>query len=137
VALLYLRDDGVPFTVHVDLAQPDRPFAPWSDWAAGFKAARDTFEASILAPDLAADYRRLREVVVALDPSLMNRVRLAVRQAALRCWSGEVETITRHDLQAALEDAPDVPAAVKAQVLPILRDGCERDAVAGYKGQQA
>lgn len=55
-ALLYLRDDGVPFTVHVDLAQPDRPLAPWSNWAAGFGAAREHFEPSILAPDLAARY---------------------------------------------------------------------------------
>ena len=120
VALLYLRDDGVPFTVHVDLAQPDCPFAPWNDWAAGFKAARDTFEASILAPELAADYVRLREAVMALDPALMSSLRRAVREAALRCWAGEVETITRGDLRAALERAPDVPALVKARILPLL-----------------
>jgi putative phosphoesterase len=120
VALLYLRDDGVPFAVHVDLAQPDRPFAPWSDWGAGFKAARERFEASILAPDLAADFPRLRAAVMGLDDAAATAARLAVREAALRCWTGEVETITREDLRATLARATDIPTMVREQLLPLL-----------------
>ena len=120
-ALLYLRDDGVPFTVHVDLDHPDQPFAPWSDWAAGFKAARDTFEASILAPDVAADYFRLRDLVTTLDPTVLTAVRAAVRTVAHRCWAGEQEAITRADLLASLEQAAGVPDEVRDQALALLK----------------
>ncbi len=39
VAILAIRDDGAPFVTHIDLANPDRPFAPQIDWQAGFRAA--------------------------------------------------------------------------------------------------
>ncbi len=119
-ALLYLRDDGVPFTVHVDLDHPEQPFAPWHDWAAGFKAARDTFEASILAPDVAADYVRLRGLVTTLDPAVLSAVRVAVRTVAHRCWAGEQSEITRADLRATLEHAPALPEDVRRQALELL-----------------
>jgi hypothetical protein len=120
VALLYLRDDGVPFTVHVDLTQPDRPFAPWSDWDAGFKVARNTFEGSILAPDLAADYVRLRETAIALDPAMTAAFRHVVREAALPCWTGEAEMISRADLHAALGRTADLSPELRERVRALL-----------------
>ena len=120
VALLYLRDDGVPFTVHVDLAQPDRPFVLQIDWQAGFRAARDRFEQSILAPDLAADYDRLRRRAASLGPAAFEAARAAVRDVAQRCWSGEQAAIGRQDLLAALERTPDVAAALRQELVAVL-----------------
>ncbi len=45
VAILFIRDDGAPFVTHVNLAHPDRPFAPHIDWQAGFRAAHEHFTA--------------------------------------------------------------------------------------------
>ena len=45
VAVLYIRDDDVPFVMHIDLARPDRPFTPRIDWSAGFRAAHAQFTA--------------------------------------------------------------------------------------------
>jgi putative phosphoesterase len=122
VALLYLRDDGVPFTVHVDLAEPDKPFAPWSDWAAGFAAARSRFEASILAPGVEDDYVRLRRQVMALDPAIADAARAAVREVALRVWSGEAAAITRDDLLATLGRAAGLPTPARDRLLALLCD---------------
>jgi len=43
VAMLFIRDDGVPFVAHVDLATPDWSFIPRIDWRAGFRAAHARF----------------------------------------------------------------------------------------------
>jgi len=59
VALLFVRVDGAPVVVHVDLAAPDQSFTPRIDWDAGYKAALDTVNASILSPALRADWERL------------------------------------------------------------------------------
>jgi putative phosphoesterase len=120
VALLYLRDDGHPCTVHVDLAQPDRPCHVQIDWAAGFRAAQAQFEESILAPDLRADYAPLRRISRAFDATTTAAIRAAVREVALRCWAGEQETITRADLLDALRRAPGLAPAARAELLSLL-----------------
>jgi putative phosphoesterase len=52
VALLYWRDDGQPFVVHVDLAEPHHPYEPVSNWEAGFRAAANRYSESIITPRL-------------------------------------------------------------------------------------
>jgi putative phosphoesterase len=119
-ALLYLRDDGVPFAVHVDLAAPEQPVAPWSDWGAGFRAAYERFEAPILAPALAAGYAQLRTLAGTLDPGVLETVRAAIYEAARRCWTGEQEIITREDLLAALDRVPALTPEVHQQLRALL-----------------
>jgi hypothetical protein len=110
----------VPCTVHVDLAQPDRPFAPWSDWPAGFGAAHHAFEASLLAPDLEAGYARLRRAAFDLDEPVATEVWQAVREAALRVWAGEAETMSRRDVAAALRRRATIPPPMKDRLLALL-----------------
>jgi putative phosphoesterase len=137
VALLYLRDDGVPFSVHVDLDHPERPFAPWSDWAAGFKAARDAFEASILAPELAEDYFLLRGLVTTLDRPVLEAVRAAVRTVAYRCWDGHQSEITRAELVAALKQSPTLPEEVRRQALDLLTARQRKGSTTSHSTPQA
>jgi putative phosphoesterase len=120
VALLYLRDDGVPFAVHVDLAQPDRPFAFRVDWTAGFRAAHQQFEESILAPDLAAVYERIGALLAPLDPASRDAVRAAVREVAMRVWTGRQPSITRQDVRIALERGQTLPPAVRHDLAELL-----------------
>jgi putative phosphoesterase len=111
VALLFLRDDGIPFVTHVDLAAPRQRFEPQIDWDAGFRAANDHFSASILAPDLAAEWerwQRLAELATEAHQAALLRV-------AHRCWSGEQVAITREDMLAELRADASIPAAVLAQ----------------------
>lgn len=47
VAILSIRDDGIPFVTHIDLAHPDQSFVPQIDWQAGFRAAHARFTAPL------------------------------------------------------------------------------------------
>jgi uncharacterized protein len=112
VALLFLRDDGMPFVSHVDLASPQQRFEPQIDWDAGFRAASDQFSASILSPQLAADWERWKKLAQ-LAPEAHQTALLRV---AHRCWSGEQAVIRREDLLAELRADTGLPATVLAQI---------------------
>jgi uncharacterized protein len=121
VALLYLRDDGEPFTVHVDLAQPDRRCVFEIDWAAGFRAAfEDRTQRSILAPDVRDAYARQLPIIRAADPASFDALRDAFLASAHRCWSGEQDVLTRDDLLAVIDAAEGVAPAVRKQLLDAL-----------------
>jgi putative phosphoesterase len=95
VALLTIGKDGRSSVTHFDLFQPDKPYTPVIDWAAGFQVALDQFSGSMLAPALAADYPALRDQMIALDP---DRFWAALHRVAHRCWDGRQALITRADL---------------------------------------
>jgi hypothetical protein len=121
VALLYLRDDGAPYTVHVDVTQPDRPYTlPEIDWNAGFAAAMLHSQESIVAPDFRPAYAALRERARSLGSEVFEAVRAAVAVVAHRCWSGELERYTKADVVAALKASPDLPAEALHAVLETL-----------------
>ncbi|MDQ3700352.1 MAG: YfcE family phosphodiesterase [Chloroflexota bacterium] len=101
VGLLFFRDDGVPFPVHVDLAAPGGPFDPQIDLEAGFRAASERFTASILAPDLQERWPELQTRIGAVAPEAF---RAAILRAARPCWSGERKAVTRADLRTALQE---------------------------------
>jgi putative phosphoesterase len=120
VALLFIRDDRVPFVAHIDLAAIERAFEPYVDWAAGFRAALDRCSESILAPDLLDDWAYLEDHVRPLVP-LASRpsLRAVMRHLQHRCWSGERTAITRADLLAAAR-AADLPEDVRARIESVL-----------------
>ena len=120
VVLLFLRDDGDPCVVHVDLASPEHAFVPRIDWDAGFSAALDTYSTSIVSPDLAADRERLVRDVLPLAPA---QVRALVLRVAHRCWSGEQEVFTRADLLAEVRTDASIPADVRAAIESALMRG--------------
>ncbi len=121
VALLYLRDDGVPFTVHVDLAQPDRRYAFEIDWTAGFRAAfEDRTQRSILAPDVRDAYARQLSVIRAADPTSFDALRDAFLAVAHRCWADEQDVLTREDVLSVIDAATGVAPEVRRQLLEAL-----------------
>jgi len=119
VALLFIRDDGVPTVVHVDLAAPDRPFAPQIDWQAGFAAAHSQYTESLMTPDLEAVWKELNHVGQSLDQEMRARLRAAMLRILERCWSGEQQLISRADILDAGR-AVELPADVRARVEALL-----------------
>jgi putative phosphoesterase len=118
VAWLFVRDDGVPFVCHVDLAQPDRPFVPQIDWAAGFQLAHNQFNASMLATELKPHMPYLEEQMVDLG---YERALQPILRVAHRCWAGQQSLITLADWQAEVAHDPDLPPQIKDRYLGILR----------------
>lgn len=117
VALLFWRDDGVPFVSHVDLAAPDRIYTPATDWSASFSTAAAPFCASILAPELEAnlDYLRTQFARFGFEQAMLPWLRVAHR-----CWAGEQEIITLADLLQEVRTGPELSSDHKAQYEAIL-----------------
>jgi hypothetical protein len=120
VAILFVRDDGALSPVHVDLAAPERPYAAMVDWAAGFRAAHVRYEQSILAPDLAARWGRLRRVALALPEEESRLVVAALSRCAHRCWSGEWGVLTVETLVVELAQQAALPVALREQLVAAL-----------------
>ena len=121
VALLFIRDDGVPTVVHIDLATPERPFVPQIDWKVGFAAAHSQFTESLMTPDLEVIWKGLNRVGQSLDEDMRSKLWAGLRQILERCWSGEQERISRADLLAAAPAAV-LPAEVRARIEAMLME---------------
>jgi len=118
-ALLFVRDDGVPAVVHIDLAAPARPFVPQIDWPAGFAAAHAQVTESLMTPDLEVIWKELDRVGRSLDEDVREKLRAGMRRILERCWSDEQQWISRADVLAeahAVELPPDVRARVEAML---------------------
>ncbi len=124
VALLFVRDDGNPIVVHVDIAAPERPFSPRVDWDAGYRVALDGINASILSPALAAKWTRLEPHARALTPAQRRSLLLPL---AYRCWNDERQVVTPADLLAAVRQETSIPEDRRRAIEAILRnDACEK-----------
>lgn len=117
VALLFWRDDGVPFVSHVDLATPDRIYTPATDWSASFSAAAIPYSASILEPLLESNlaYLRAQFTDFGFEQAMIPWLRVAHR-----CWAGQQETITVGDLLHEVRTDPELLPKRKAQYEAIL-----------------
>lgn len=118
VALLYLRGDGRPFVVHVDLARPDRPCDAGVDWAAGFTAALDRYEECFLDP-------RLRPAVAALRAGRFRferRVWVALSRIGMPYFTGEKAMLEAEEMLAGIEAAEEFSACERAELLALVRD---------------
>ncbi len=123
VALLFVRVDGAPVVVHVDLDAPDQSFTPRIAWDAGYKAALDTVNAPILSPALQADWERLAPRIRALSPEQRRSLLLPL---AHRCWNDEREVITHADVLAALHANTSIPDTTRAELAAVLSQGYSR-----------
>ncbi len=121
VALLFIRDDGVPTVMHIDLAAPERPFVPRIDWKAGFVAAHSQLTESLMTPDLEVIWKELDRVGQSLDQEVRAKLRAAMRRILERCWSGEQKLISRADLLAEGR-AAELPADVQARIEAMLAE---------------
>src|SRR5258708_329708 len=128
VALLFIREDSSPVVVHVDLASPSPPFGPEIDLAAGFKAAMNRYNASILDADMADCWQPLSEKILSLLDDPADRQAFFTRYDALlivshRCWAGEKQSVTRADLHSVFETVrgnPRVPANFLAELMELM-----------------
>ena len=110
VALLFIRDDGVPFVSQVNLAQPDRIYQSSADWAEGFRANSVRFEASILSPYLAERMEAVNAILFSEESP--QAVKEAWLRVAHRCWAGEQELITGPDFLAEARQDTEIPAEI-------------------------
>lgn len=117
VALLFWRDDGVPFVSHIDLAAPECTYTPATDWSASFSAAAAPYTASILVPELEAnlDYLRTQFASLGFDQAMVPWLRVAHR-----CWSGTQAVMSLADLRQAVQRDPELSPSFKAQYTTIL-----------------
>jgi len=116
VALLYLRDDGRPFVVHVDLTRPGEPHVPALDWNAGFAAALGRYSASILSPELAGLGEAIRGFRLRYD----GRLWAAVSRAARGCWDGRKPALTAADLGASISDDLAFSSREREELLALI-----------------
>jgi uncharacterized protein len=115
-ALLYVRDDGALAVVHVDLADPERPYRPAIDWPSGYQAAVDQFHESILAPELAANFAYLKTQSWWNAPSEGRPLWAVWYRAARRCWNGEIPFLTSADILTELNNDTTTPPLARSRL---------------------
>jgi putative phosphoesterase len=124
VALLYLRDDGAPFVVHVDLAEPDRPFAPafWMehDRQGPVSLMAPHFVESILEPELAPRWLRAWEQVRTMPADERRTVNALLCRLAYPCWSGERRYVTLREALDAFRSETALAPATREAILRAL-----------------
>lgn len=108
VARLTLQPNAVPVVEHFDLSGYHKLFAPHVDVDAGFVAARDRYQESVLSPELDAHIHWLIKEVYPLAPEPV----LAVFTRLLRKrWTGELPPLTLNELMTAVK-SDHLPQAV-------------------------
>ena len=130
VALLFIRKDNPPVAVHVDLAEAQRPYAPVIAWDAGFRAALEQYNASILDPALEAVWSPYAERVLELlndpeDKLAFDALYAALLRVARPCWAETGRYVGRGDLRLALDEAAldtNVPEALTVELRALLAD---------------
>lgn len=103
VALIYLRDDGKPYTIHVDLARPDVPQVLTTDWKRGYRATAGEAEEPIYSPAARFLWQQAWEWGGRDPDRLYSRLRDLFRVLSYRCWSGEQERIDSSDVMERLD----------------------------------
>ncbi|MBW7883663.1 MAG: YfcE family phosphodiesterase [Caldilineaceae bacterium] len=112
-ALLFLDRGGMSHIVHVDLAQPDRPFDPGIDVQQGFAAALNRFSRSIMSPELMAELPRVRSQ---LTPAELGALREFVFELSHRCWAGELPLLDLQVFVTEMERTDTLPPALRARL---------------------
>ncbi len=118
VARLYLRDDGQPFVVHIDVSGEPVVHDATVDWDAGFDAAHARYLSGIVAPDLQPIVEGLRHSQFGDDA----RVREMVTVLGRRVWSGETEWIDLTDLRNALRESTVFSAEERVLLRALIND---------------
>lgn len=118
VALLYLRDDGRPFVVHVDVTHEPTVLDVTVDWGAGFIAAHSRYLASILTPDMMPILEAFRLSQFAEDP----RTREMITALGRPVWAGNKERISREDLRVALQETQGFSAEERVLIRGLMNN---------------
>ena len=116
VALLFIRDDGMPLVVHVDLATPDRVYVPDVDLEAEFNVALDASQETIVEPDLLPDTARLSKQTY----SDISAIKEAILPLCHPCWAREKRYVTRAELLDAVERGAGIAPDDREKMIAIL-----------------
>lgn len=117
VARLYLLADGTAVPVHIDLAQPERPYRLPFDPAAGFRANLDAVTCDIAEPLIVANLAYLQR---ALAPLAERGLLPPLLATVHRVWAGETELLRLDDLSAAVAADPDVTPELEAAYTAVI-----------------
>jgi hypothetical protein len=118
VALLFIRDDGASFVVHVDLAVPDHAYVPNIDWEAGFGVALDEFQSPIVEQNLLEDIGKLGKQTY----SDLEALKGAILPLCHQCWTGKKQHMTRAELLNEIKHNTSVAPTDKEKVIAILSE---------------
>lgn len=121
VARLMLRDDGRPFVVHIDLAQPEQPHVPAIDWRAGFSAAAGQYSTNFAHP-------RLRQGMAALRASRWRydkRLNKALAGVGMACRLGQKAEMTVEDAVGCIEEDSAFDESERAELIALFKSDAE------------
>ena len=116
VAALVVVEDGRSHITHVNLADPERPYAPQTNIDAGFEGNLGIYGRSILAPDLAYLPKVDLSEIYRTDRGAFLDVWLPL---AHRVWAGEKPHVARADLLAALKTT-DMKEGIRERLTAVL-----------------
>ncbi|MAT95784.1 MAG: hypothetical protein CL608_01345 [Anaerolineaceae bacterium] len=119
VALLFLLKDGRCHITHVNLADPERPYAPQTDIDAGFAKNFEIYGRSILAPDLEFLPKVDLSEIYQTDRGAFLDVWLPL---AHRVWAGEKPHVTLDELLAAVKTA-DIKEETRKRLTAVFKAG--------------
>lgn len=117
VALLTIDITGQTYVRHIDLADPDRSFAPTIAWEAGFAANLMQYHAPIVTPELHRAVAYLHghlsyAEVYALIPSISG--------LAHAVWDGHTDKITLEQVQTAITVDSTIPTVLKSRLTELF-----------------
>ena len=118
VAIAWLLRNGAWQVAHVDLAQPEQPYAAGFNWDEGFSAVLGRYSATILEPALAADMPWL---MAHTPPALLGKLRDIVLGLAHSVWEGDRPLLTYAHLAEEARRADSLSEDERAQLETILR----------------
>jgi len=99
VARLTIRSDAEPVVEHFDLSGQLKIFEPQVDVEAGFVAARDRYQESVLSPELDSQLNWIIKDVYPLAPEPVLEI---FRRLLMKRWKGELPPLTLDELMSAV-----------------------------------
>ena len=104
---------------HIDLASPMKSFDPDIDFDAGFVAAANRFQMSILSPDLLGVWPSLGGKLFDLAPAAMRDI---FGEVAHPVWAGERPFMTQEMVKTAVAASSLLSDQIKTQALALLQN---------------
>ena len=119
VAILEVGMGGETAVYHIDLASPMKSFDPDIDFDAGFVAAANRFQMSILSPDLLGVWPSLGGKLFDLAPAAMREI---FGEVAHVVWAGKRPFMTREMVETAVAASSLLSDQIKTQALALLQN---------------
>ena len=117
VAVLYLRDDGVPFVVHVDITAEPKRFTPILDIQQELQESLQQTDAPVVDEALGNMFRQIAREVY---PLARAEVEAAWLRVVYPYWSGLEGVMTVEELLTEFEEDEKMPAIATQTLKKII-----------------